>query len=182
MSATSCNSLCWDPVLALVHRDKSSFLSTPVVPHQLRGERATETFRGGARTGWGGKEQGREQDGGMTSHMDTRHKLQLTGSCCYSLPERAGRTITQPRPWGLGSFLSHTAAPKHGDGGCRVYTCQQAAARGLEPSWAPRMWQGCPSPRAGPPSSCRASPTVLGSSGSIKREKRSLRYLGWELE
>lgn len=56
------------------------------------------------------------------------------------------------------------------------------ATMGLEPGRAPGMWHGCPWPRGEPPSSCGASPAGSGSSGSVKREKWSLRYLGRELE
>lgn len=34
-------------------------------------------------------------------------------------------------------FLLHTTTRKCRDGGCRVPTCQEAAAQGLEPVWEP---------------------------------------------
>lgn len=100
-----------------------------------------------------GDTQGRQQDRGTTRDTDTQDKGQLR----ELLPRPAGNS----RGLLLGNAKIH-------------------ARRGSGAGLGTR--QGCPQARPGPLSSCGAPRAGLGSSGSAKRQKRSLRYLGWELE
>lgn len=100
------------------------------------------------RTRWGIHRGGSRTEG---QHVTRTHRTRgSSGSCCHNPPGTAqGSTWKRPKS-------THTKGTGAGLG----------------------TWQGCSQARAGPLSSCGASPAGLGSSGSAKRQKRSLRYLG----